>query len=112
MLGRRATLGRLVLRHLWLVALALGGAAVVAIPRGLALERARRAAGPTLGGLGILQTIPSIALLAFMVPLLGIGTVPALVALWLYALFPSRAARTPACAMPIPPPWRPPKRSA
>ena len=88
MFGRRATLGRLVLRHLWLVAIALVAAAVVAIPLGLALERARRAAGPTLGGLGVLQTIPSIALLAFMVPLLGIGTVPALVALWLYALFP------------------------
>ena len=86
--ARRAALGRLALRHLWLVALALGAAAVVAVPLGLALERARRAAGPTLGGLGVLQTIPSIALLAFMVPLLGIGVVPALVALWLYALFP------------------------
>ena len=41
-----------------------------------------------LGALGILQVVPSIALLAFMVPLLGIGTAPALVALWLYALYP------------------------
>ncbi|HEY0972246.1 MAG TPA: ABC transporter permease, partial [Gemmatimonadales bacterium] len=55
---------------------------------GLGLERARRAAGPALGGLGVLQTIPSIALLAFMVPLLGVGVAPALVALWLYALYP------------------------
>jgi osmoprotectant transport system permease protein len=86
--SHRAETLALTLRHLWLVALALGAAALVAIPLGLALERARRAAGPTLGGLGILQTIPSIALLAFMVPLLGIGIVPALVALWLYALFP------------------------
>jgi osmoprotectant transport system permease protein len=75
-------------RHLWLVALALAAAAVVAVPLGLGLERARRAAGPALGALGILQTIPSIALLAFMVPLLGIGVAPALVALWLYALQP------------------------
>ncbi|MDF1502280.1 glycine betaine ABC transporter substrate-binding protein [Roseisolibacter sp. H3M3-2] len=86
--GRRAALARLTLRHLALVALALAAATLVAVPLGLALERARRAAGPALGALGVLQTIPSIALLAFMVPLLGIGTVPALVALWLYALFP------------------------
>ena len=85
--GRTALLQR-TLRHLRLVALALGAAVLVAVPLGLALERMRRASGPVLGGLGVLQTIPSIALLAFMVPLLGIGTVPALVALWLYALFP------------------------
>ena len=86
--AHRARVLALALRHLWLVALALTAATFVAVPLGLALERARRAAGPALGGLGVLQTIPSIALLAFMVPLLGIGTVPALVALWLYALFP------------------------
>ena len=37
---------------------------------------------------GVLQTIPGIALLAFMIPLLGIGTVPALVALFIYSLYP------------------------
>lgn len=88
MWARRATLARLTLRHLWLVAVALAAATLVAVPVGLALERLRSIAGPTLAGLGVLQTIPSIALLAFMVPMLGIGAVPALVALWLYALFP------------------------
>jgi osmoprotectant transport system permease protein len=93
--ARRAALLALTLRHLGLVALALAAAALVAVPLGLALERARRAAAPTLGGLGVLQTIPSIALLAFMVPLLGVGTAPALVALWLYALYPiARGAYT------------------
>ena len=85
---RRNVLLGLVLRHLELVALALAGAALVAVPLGLTLERARHSAGPVLGVLGVLQTIPSIALLAFMVPLLGIGVRPALVALWVYALFP------------------------
>lgn len=79
---------RLTLRHLLLVAIALGAAIVVAVPLGLALERARRAAHGTIGALGVVQTIPSIALLAFMIPLLGIGVAPALVALWLYALYP------------------------
>lgn len=86
--SRRGTLVRLTLRHLWLVTLALLGAVLVALPAGLALERARNAAGPALGGLGMIQTIPSIALLAFMVPFLGVGVVPALIALWLYALYP------------------------
>jgi len=76
------------MRHLWLVALALTLGALVAVPLGLMLERFRRLAASVLSALGILQTIPSIALLAFMVPLLGIGMVPALVALWLYALLP------------------------
>ncbi|CAA9354534.1 MAG: L-proline glycine betaine binding ABC transporter protein ProX / Osmotic adaptation [uncultured Gemmatimonadetes bacterium] len=86
--GRRGAVLDLALRHLQLVALALAAAVLVAIPLGLLLERARRSAGAALGVLGVLQTIPSIALLAFMVPVLGVGFVPALVALWLYALYP------------------------
>jgi osmoprotectant transport system permease protein len=86
--SERTTIARLTLRHLWLVALGMLAAALVAIPLGLALERARRAEGPTFALLGILQTIPSIALLAFLVPLVGVGVVPALIALWLYALYP------------------------
>lgn len=85
---QRAAIGRLTLQHLLLVVLALGAALVVAVPLGLLLERGRRGAEPVLGALGALQTIPSIALLAFMIPLLGVGMRPALVALWLYALYP------------------------
>ncbi len=85
---RRGTIGALALRHLLLVAIALFAAVIVAVPLGLSLERARRVAEPTIGALGVLQTIPSIALLAFMIPLLGVGVAPALLALWLYALYP------------------------
>jgi len=85
---RRAAIWTLVLQHLLLVALALGAAIIVAVPLALALERARSAAEPTIGALGVLETIPSIALLAFMIPLFGIGVKPALVALWIYALYP------------------------
>jgi len=88
MWNRRATIGALTLRHLFLVLIALGAAILVAIPLGLALERARTAAEPVVRALGVIQTVPSIAMLAFMIPLFGIGTVPALVALWLYALYP------------------------
>lgn len=86
--NRRADLLSLTLRHLLLVGFALLAAVAVAVPLGLLLERSRRLAEPTIGALGVLQTIPSIALLAFMIPLLGVGVVPALVALWLYALYP------------------------
>jgi osmoprotectant transport system permease protein len=85
---RRLNLAALTLRHLLIVGLALLAAVMVAIPLGLFLERTRRLAEPTIGALGVLQTIPSIALLAFMIPLLGVGVAPALVALWLYALYP------------------------
>ena len=75
-------------RHLMLVASALLAAILVAVPLGLLLERGRKAAEPVIGTLGVLETIPSIALLAFMIPLFGVGVLPALVALWLYALYP------------------------
>ncbi len=85
---RRTQIGALTLRHLFLVATALAAAVLIAIPLGLGLERARAVAEPTVRLLGAIQTVPSIAMLAFMIPLLGIGTAPALVALWLYALYP------------------------
>jgi len=75
-------------RHLLLVAISMAGALLVAIPLGLALERWRAGAESAVRVTGVLQTIPSIALLAFMIPLLGIGMLPALMALFLYSLYP------------------------
>jgi osmoprotectant transport system permease protein len=86
--GRRRVVGTLALRHLLLVALSLGAGIALAVPLGLLLERGRGGAELVIRGTGILQTIPGIALLAFMIPLLGIGTIPALVALFLYSLYP------------------------
>ncbi|MGI9189619.1 MAG: glycine betaine ABC transporter substrate-binding protein [Longimicrobiaceae bacterium] len=87
--ARRAELLRLTGRHLLLVGFSLLAAILVAVPLGLALERVRpRLAEGAIRGVGVLQTIPSIALLAFTIPLLGIGVIPALVALFLYGLYP------------------------
>jgi osmoprotectant transport system permease protein len=86
--SRRDSLARQAGRHLLLVLASLLAAAAVAVPLGLGLERASGGAEGVVRGVGLLQTIPSIALLAFMIPLLGIGVVPALVALFLYALYP------------------------
>ncbi len=86
--NERGTITSLAGRHLLLVAASLAAAVAAAVPLGLALERRRRIAEPVIRGIGLLQTVPSIALLAFMIPLLGIGVVPALVALFLYSLYP------------------------
>jgi osmoprotectant transport system permease protein len=88
MWNRRAELARLSGRHLFLVVVSVGFAVLTAVPLGLLLERRRRAAEAVIRAIGLLQTLPSIALLAFMIPLLGIGVFPALVALYLYSLFP------------------------
>jgi osmoprotectant transport system permease protein len=88
MLERRGVLLQLILRHILLVAGSLAAGIALALPLGLTLARAPRSAGPIIGAIGLLQTIPSLALLAFMIPLLGIGVVPALVALFLYSLYP------------------------
>lgn len=74
--------------HLVLVGLSLSAAVLVAIPLGV-LAWVRPAAGQLiLGVAGTIQTIPSLALLVFMIPLLGIGGPPAVVALFLYSLLP------------------------
>jgi osmoprotectant transport system permease protein len=78
----------LTLQHVMLTLIALGIAALIGIPLGLALERTPRASDGVLGIFAAIETIPSIALLAFMIPLFGVGTVPAIVALMLYAIYP------------------------
>jgi osmoprotectant transport system permease protein len=88
MWSQRQTVAGLTVRHLVLVGISLAAAIACALPLGLALERRRSRAEPVIRAVGLLQTLPSIALLAFMIPLLGIGLVPALVALFLYSLYP------------------------
>jgi osmoprotectant transport system permease protein len=86
--AERRTLLALTARHLLLVAVSLSAAIAFAVPLGLVLERARAGAESIIRAVGLLQTVPGIALIAFMIPLLGIGVVPALVALFLYSLYP------------------------
>jgi osmoprotectant transport system permease protein len=86
---RRAALWGMTLRHLLLVGVSLAAAVAVAVPLGVLLARMQSAgAEGTIRAVGVLQTIPGIALLAFMIPLLGIGVVPALAALFVYSLYP------------------------
>src|SRR5699024_2711752 len=60
----------------------------IAVPLGLILTRYQRFSEPIIGLTATLQTIPSLAVLAFLIPFFGIGTTPAIVALTIYGLLP------------------------
>jgi len=85
---RHAALGQHLLEHLFLTSVAVAIALVIGLPLGLWVTRNAKARGPILGAAGVIQTIPSIALLGLLLPFLGIGVKPAIVALALYALLP------------------------
>lgn len=74
--------------HLVLVALSMALALLTALPLGIFAGRNATASPLILGTVGAIYTIPALALLVFMIPLLGIGAGPAIVALWLYSLLP------------------------
>jgi len=74
--------------HLYLVLLSLSAAILVSIPLGISSYKNKKIGKFIIGITGIIQTVPSLALLVFMIPLLGIGSSPAIVALFLYSLLP------------------------
>ncbi len=76
------------LQHMMLSLIALFWAILIAVPLGVLLTRYRKLAGVVLGLVSVLQTIPSLALLGFMIPIFGIGSVPAIIAMVAYALLP------------------------
>ncbi len=86
--GLWARLLRRTEEHLLLVGLALSISVAVAVPLGIWAARRRRVGRVVLAVVGVVQTIPSLALLVFMIPLLGIGARPAIAALVLYGLLP------------------------
>lgn len=74
--------------HLMLVGLSMAAAILIAVPLGILAAKSARIGHVILALVGVIQTIPSLALLVFMIPLLGIGAMPAIVALFLYSLLP------------------------
>lgn len=74
--------------HILLTLVALAMSVVVAVPLGVVVYRFATLSRTILYITGILQTVPSIALLALMIPVFGIGALPAVIALFLYALLP------------------------
>ena len=81
----------LTLQHLFLVAAGTGAACLAGIPIGVLLTRRPALSKPVLAIANILQTVPSLALFGFLIPILGkhgIGALPAIIALFLYSLLP------------------------
>jgi osmoprotectant transport system permease protein len=74
--------------HIGLTMISLILAILIAVPAGILIARTQKLAGLVLGFAGVMQTIPSIAMLGVMIPVLGIGPKPAIIALFLYALLP------------------------
>lgn len=86
--GRAARVWRRTREHLALVGLSLGAALLVALPLGIVAARRPRLGQAVLTLTGLLQTLRSLAVFVFMIPMFGIGAGPAIAALFLYSLLP------------------------
>lgn len=86
--GLASRLLRRTIEHLRLTFLSLGAAIIIALPLGVIAAKRPTLGQAILAAASIVQTIPSLALLVFMIPILGIGAAPAIAALFLYSLFP------------------------
>lgn len=76
------------LEHLYIASIALILGIIVAVPIGIILTRNKKIADKVMAIVSILQTIPSFALLAMMIPIFGVGKTPAVAALFIYSLLP------------------------
>lgn len=74
--------------HLVLTGVSTGLSILCGVPLGILIAKVLALRGPVLGLVGVIQTVPSLAMLAFLLPFFGIGLKPAIVALTLYALLP------------------------
>ncbi|MED1739314.1 ABC transporter permease [Bacillus swezeyi] len=74
--------------HLYISVIAVLLGIIVAVPLGVLLTRMKKGAGTVIGVVNIVQTLPSLAILAFFIPLLGVGKVPSIVALFFYSVLP------------------------
>lgn len=76
------------IEHFYISFVALLLAMVVSIPLGIVLTRTKKLAKVVLSIASVLQTVPSLAVLAIMIPFLGVGKLPAIIALFIYILLP------------------------
>jgi len=85
---RRDDLFGAIVQHMELVFMSMMLAIAIGVPLGIVITRFSKLQSVVLGSAGVLQTVPSLALLGFMIPLFGIGVRTAVVALFLYSLLP------------------------
>ena len=78
----------LLLEHIVMTVIAVGLAIVIGVPLGILISYVKRLSGPIVGVANVIQAVPSMALLGLAIPLLGIGTLPAVVMVIIYSLLP------------------------
>lgn len=76
------------LRHLEICGIAIGLAMAIGVPLGIICAKLRPIAAVVLGAVGVIYTIPTLALFGLMLPIFGVGLVPAIAAIVLYSLLP------------------------
>lgn len=86
--SRKSEILKLLWQHIELTLLAVLIAVIVGIPLGIFIAKVKKLSKPILGITNLIQAIPSLALLGFLIPVLGIGSKPAIVMVVLYSLLP------------------------
>lgn len=88
MIQQRAQIGSLLIQHIYLSIIAVAIAVVIGVPLGILVTRVKKLQKPILGLANVVQAVPSIALLGFLIPVAGIGSRPAIIMVVLYSLLP------------------------
>ena len=88
LIERKAEISNLLVQHIQLTVFSILLAVVIAIPLSILIVRYRKLAGPVIGFTNIVQSVPSLAMLGFLIPAVGIGSTPAIIMVVLYSLLP------------------------
>jgi len=86
--SRQAQIVNLTIQHIQLTVLAVILAIIVGVPLGILITRVKKLSAPVIGFSNLIQAVPSLALLGFLIPILGIGSAPAILMVFLYSLLP------------------------
>jgi len=87
-IGRKTEILDLAVQHIQLTIFSILLAVLIAVPLGILIVRYRKLSGPVIGITNVVQSIPSLALLGFLIPVLGIGSKPAIIMVVMYSLLP------------------------
>ena len=107
-----AYVGSLLISHIRLSILSVAAAIVIGIPLGIFISDKIKVQKPVLGVANVIQAIPSLAILGFLVPYMGIGANTAVFMVVLYSLLPILKIPVPACRTSAPTLLRQPEASA
>ena len=87
-IDRKTEIIGLFIQHIQLTIFSILVAVLIAVPLGILIVRYRKLSGPIIGFTNIVQSIPSLALLGFLIPIFGIGSTPAIIMVVMYSLLP------------------------